>query len=219
MEIKTLKASQRDPHGSRSAKRLRRSGQVPGIVYGHKQDPEAISLDRALVEHELESGAHIVQLDLGGRSETCLIKDVQFDHLGIELQHIDFARVDLNERVRVKVPIELRGHAKGQEKGGVVSQQLMEIEVECLVTAIPSQLRVPIADLDLNQMLHIHEVALPEGVRAVGDPEAIVVMCREPLAAVEAPATTEVAAEGAAEPEVITKGKAAKEGEEEAEEK
>ncbi len=219
MEIKTIKASRRDPHGSRSAQRLRRSGQVPGIVYGHKQDPEAIALDRALVEHELESGAHIVQLDLGGRSETCLIKDVQFDHLGIELQHIDFARVDLNERVRVKVPIELRGHAKGQEKGGVVSQQLMEIEVECLVTAIPSQLRVPIADLDLNQMLHIREVALPEGVRAVGDPEAIVVMCREPLAAVEAPAATEPAAEGAAEPEVITKGKAAKEGEEEAEEK
>lgn len=219
MEIKTIKASRRDPHGSRSAKRLRRSGQVPGIVYGHKQDPEAIALDRALVEHELESGAHIVQLDLGGRSETCLIKDVQFDHLGIELQHIDFARVDLNERVRVKVPIELRGHAKGQEKGGVVSQQLMEIEVECLVTAIPSQLRVPIADLDLNQMLHIREVTLPEGVRAVGDPEAIVVMCREPLAAVETPAATEAAAEGAAEPEVITKGKAAKEGEEEAEEK
>src|SRR5215470_13239622 len=217
MEIKTLKAEQRDPHGSRAVQRLRKSGRVPGIIYGHKQIPQSIALDRHELEHELELGVHLINVDLGGKAETCLIKDVQYDHLGIEPMHIDFARVDLTERVRVKVPLELRGHAKGVAAGGVVTQQLMELDVECLVTAIPGSIRVNIADLELNQMLHVREVQMPEGVRPLVDPEGIVVMCREPLIEA-APVVAEGAvAEGPAEPEVIAKGKLPVEGEEAAE--
>lgn len=218
MEVKTLKAQPREAHGSRAAARLRRQGKIPGIVYGHKVDPAPITVDRRELEIELELGTHIVNLDVGGKSETCLIKDVQYDHLGIEAMHIDLARVDLNELVRLKVPLEFKGTAKGIGEGGVVTQQLMDIEVECTVASIPDVIRVNIADLGLNQMLHIRELALPEGVKAVADPEAIVAMCREPLAAAPAATAAVPGEEEAKEPEVIAKGKVLEEGEE-AEEK
>jgi len=217
MEIKTLKAEKRDPHGSRAVQRLRKAGRIPGIIYGHKQTPESIALDRHELEKQLELGAHLINVDMGGKAETCLIKDVQYDHLGMEPLHIDFARVDLTERVKVKVPLEMRGHAKGITAGGVITQQLMELEVECLVTAIPDSIRVNIADMELNQMLHVRELQLPNGVQALVDAEAIVVMCREPLVEVTPVAGEGVAAEGAAEPEVIAKGKLPVEGEEGAE--
>lgn len=210
MEIKTLKAESRDPHGSRAVQRMRRKGRIPGIIYGHKQTPQPILLDRHELERELEQGAHLFTVAVGSKNETCLVKDVQYDHLGIEALHIDFARVDLNERVKVKVPIELRGHAKGQSEGGVVSQQIMDLEVECLVTAIPESIRVPIADLALNQMIHVREIALPQGVTALADPEGIVVICREALV-VEAAVPGE-GVEAATEPEVIAKGKVEEEG-------
>ncbi len=217
MEIKTLKAESREPHGTRVVKRMRRKGRIPGIIYGHKQTPQAIALDRHEVERELEQGAHLFTVVVGSKNETCLVKDVQYDHLGIEPLHIDFARVDLNERVKVKVPIELRGHAKGQTEGGVVSQQIMDLEVECLVTAIPESIRVQIGDLALNQLIHIREITLPAGVTALADPEGIVVMCREAIV-VEAAAPGE-GAEAATEPEVIAKGKIEEEGAEGAEAK
>jgi large subunit ribosomal protein L25 len=213
MEIITLKGERREPHGSRAAARLRRRGLIPGIVYGHQKPADAVAIDRQEVERYVERGAHLVRLQFDGQSETCLIKEVQFDAVGLQAIHIDLTRVDLTERVRVKVPIELRGTAKGAAEGGVVNQQLMELEVECVVTAIPSSIRVPLADLGLNQMLHVRELVLPEGVRAMNEPESIVAICREHLVEV---APVEAPVEGAAEPEVIEKGKKEAEPEEEA---
>lgn len=210
MEVKSLKAEIRKPGGSREAARLRRAGRVPGVIYGHKQAAASIALDPKLLEREIEHGAHLFTIEMGGKNETCLLKDVQYDHLGLHAMHVDFIRVDLNERVKVKVPLELRGTAKGVADGGVVTQLMMDIEIECQVAAIPDNIRVNIADLALNQMIHVRELPLPAGFKALGDAEAIVVMCREPLAAVEAVAPVEGAT--AAEPEVIAKGKAPEEG-------
>lgn len=216
MQVVNIQAEPRKPHGRRVVARMRRQGRIPGIIYGHKQDPQPVSLDRHEIELHVEQGAHLVQLNLDGGAETCLIKDVQFDPLGIHAIHVDFTRVDLTERVRVKVPIELRGHAKGIAEGGVLSQQLKELEIECLVTSIPDSIRVPINDLGLNQMLHVRELPLPEGVRALAEPEAIVALCREVLV-VEAPAAAAPIEAASTEPEVIAKGKLPEEGEEAAE--
>lgn len=217
MQIETLKVEPRSTQGTRAVQRLRKSGVVPGIVYGHGQSPEAVQVDRHSLELLLHKNAHVLQLDRGGRTESCLLKDVQWDHLGIAPMHVDFTRIDLSEKVKVKVRVELRGTAKGQSEGGQIVQQLMDMEVECTAASIPDSIRVNIADLALHQLLHVREIAMPEGVRAVTDGEAIVVACREAIEHLEvAPAA---AAEGSAEPEVIAKGKIEKEGEEAAEKK
>lgn len=217
MEIPTIKAESRNVAGSRAAARLRRKGKLPAIVYGHKQDPVAIALETHDVEQHLSHGAHLVNLEVQGKVQPCLIKDAQYDHLGAELVHLDLARVDLTEKVKVHVALDLRGTPKGAAEGGQLRQGLMELEVECLVTSIPESIRVNVADLALNQVLYVKELQLDAGLIAITDPEAVVATCRLPVAVVETPAEGAAPVEGAAEPEVIAKGKVEEEGAEAAE--
>src|SRR5579862_8500530 len=93
-----MKATPRSALGSRANKRLRDTGFIPGVIYGHKQDVLPVTLPRKEVAHHIHSGAHLFNLALDGKSETVLLKEVQYDHLGIEVIHVDFARVDLNEK-------------------------------------------------------------------------------------------------------------------------
>jgi large subunit ribosomal protein L25 len=135
---------------------------------------------------------------MDGKNETVLVKDVQFDHLGMEVLHVDFARVDLNERVEVTVPLVLKGEPKGEKDGGVLQQILADLEIECLVTQIPTEIRANVADMGLNDALHVKDLQLPEGVRALQDEDLIVATVKE----IAEEVSTE-AAEGTAEPEVI----------------
>ncbi|RIK66211.1 MAG: 50S ribosomal protein L25 [Planctomycetota bacterium] len=215
--IPTLKAEPRKVAGGRAAARLRKAGKLPAIVYGHKQEPEPVTLDYHAVELELKGGAHLVTLDIGGRSQPCLFKDAQYDHLGATLLHMDLTRVDLNERVKVRVPLELRGTPKGVGEGGVLRQELMELEVECLVTSIPDVIRENVSELPLNAVLHVKELHLDSGITAITDGDTVVATVRVPAVHEEIPAAAP--AEGAAEPEVIAKGKVETEGEGEAEKK
>ena len=193
-------AKQRKELGSRANKRLRDAGLLPGVIYGHKQDVLPVTLPRKEVSTHLHHGAHLFSLSLDGHKETVLVKEVQYDHLGIELLHIDFARVDLNERVTITVPLELKGTPKGEADGGVLQQLIADLEIECLVTDIPDAIRQNVSDLGLNSVLHVKDLQLPPNVKAIPDGELIVATVRE---VVEQAATP--AAEGAAEPEVIGK--------------
>lgn len=201
----TLDAKNRTALGSRANKRLRDSGLIPGVVYGHKQDVLPISMPKKELVNYLEHGAHVFSLSLDGRSETCLVKEVQYDHLGLEVLHVDFARVDLNERVEVTVPLELRGTPKGvSEENGVLTQLITDLEVECLVTEIPELIRHNVAEMKLDEILHVRDIALPSGVKALQDADLIVATVK--LVVEEAPAA-EAVETGAAEPEVIGKKK------------
>lgn len=210
------KTRQENQKGKKACRRIRATGWLPGIIYGHKQDPVAVVLPAHELEQALRKGAHVLTIDLGGTSEQVLVKDVQWDHLGGSMIHVDLARVDLNERVKVNVQVVLRGTPKGAAEGGVLEQVLSEMEVECVVTQIPDSLRVNVADLGVGQALHIRDVPLPEGIVAIGDPDTVICVCR---VLGEEPAPEAAVAEGEAapmEPEVITRGKV--EEEEEAEE-
>lgn len=211
MDIQTLRVELRKPAGSRAAARLRRTGKLPAVLYGHKREAVGLTLDRHDVEMQLAHGAHLINLDMEGSAQACLIKDVQYDHLGSLPIHVDLTRVDLDELVKVRIPIELRGHAKGVAEGGILFHELVEVEVECKVSEIPKNIRVEVAELELDQVLHVKDLTLPDGLTAVSDSESVVAMVRLP--AVKAQAVED--AEGAAaaptaegEPEVITKGKA-----------
>jgi len=136
-----------------------------------------------------------------------LVKDVQYDHLGLEILHIDFARVSLDERVEVTVPLELKGTPKGEAEGGVLQQIVNELEIECLVTEIPDNVTHSVAEMGIDDVVHIRDLKLPAGAKALQDTELIVAMVKVIAEEETAPA----ADAGAAEPEVI--GRKPEEGE------
>ena len=140
------------------------------------------------------SGAHLFDLDLDGKSETVLVKEAQYDHLGIELIHVDFARVSLDEKVKVTVPLELKGTPKGEDDGGELQQIIAELEVECLVLEIPEVIRHNVSEMGMDSVLHIKDIKLPAASSCLQDGELIVAMVREVKEEVVAPVVAEAAA-------------------------
>jgi large subunit ribosomal protein L25 len=212
-----LKAEVRSSRGSKDAARLRKQGQIPAIVYGHKKEPVAISLDARSFVEELRHGRRLMDIQLGEENEKMLVKEVQYDHLGKEIIHVDLMRVDVTEMVRVAVPIELKGTAKGAHEGGMVEVHTDRVEVECRVTEIPERITVSIKEMALGDALHAKDLQLPEGVKLISSPELLLATCH--LVA-ETKTTEELEAEMPAAPEVITAAKEEPEkGEEVAEQK
>lgn len=198
-ETVQLTVKQRSQLGSRANKRLRESGAIPGVIYGHQQAVVPITLPGKQLSTHLGHGTHVFDLNFDGQSEKVLVKDVQYDHLGETVLHVDFARVRLDERVQVTVALELRGTPAGEADGGVLQQILNELEIECLVTDIPELIRHNVSDMGLDSVLQISDLKLPEGVKCLQDPELIVATVKEVEEEVEA-----APAEGeSAEPEVI----------------
>lgn len=194
----TVTAESRTQLGSRANKRLRDSGMLPGVIYGHKLDTLPITLPKKEVVGHLAHGTHLFSLSLSGQSENVLVKDVQYDHLNREVIHVDFARVDLNERVEVTVPLELKGTPKGEADNGVLQQMVSELEIECVVTDIPDVIRHNVSDMGIDDVVHIRDLKLPDGVKVLQDEDLIVATVR----LIE----EETQAEGeSAEPEVIGK--------------
>lgn len=198
----TVTAQPRSALGSRANKRLRESGLIPAVVYGHKEAVVPVSLPKKETVNHINAGAHLFDLQLGGKSEKCLVKEVQYDHLGIEVLHVDFARVSLDEKVEVTVPLELKGTPKGEADGAKLQQLIVDLHIECLVTDIPDVIRHNVSDMAKDTVLHVRDLKLPAGMKVLADGEVILATCRE---IIEQASTT--AAEGAAEPEVIGKKK------------
>jgi len=216
MEIVTLKSEPRQADGTRKARALRKEGKLPVVIYGHGEAPEAIALDQHEVEVALKHGARTLKVDVRGEAKPYLIKEVQYDHFAETPIHIDLARVDLNERVKVKVGIELRGTPKGVSEGGVLDQPMGQIEVECLVTDIPDTLHPFVSQLGLGESLYVKDLKLPEGVVALADPDDRIATVRKIVEAAPVAAPVEGEEGAVAEPERI--GRIKKE-EEEGEEK
>lgn len=200
MAIASLKASKRDGRGTHKTKRLRKDGQIPGIIYGHGIEPLAVAVSGRELNAILHHGDRLLALDIDGHIENVLVKETQYDPMQQHVIHIDLARVNLDERVRVTVTIVLRGTPAGAADGGVIAQTHGHADIECLVTDIPEEIRVSVADMKLDDVMHMKDLPMPQGARLLSDPEEIV--CSVGLVAEEVVAP---AAEGAAagEPEVI----------------
>lgn len=197
-----MKAEVRSKSGTRDARRLRDAGALPAVIYGHGEGVESVSLVFHEVELALSHGARILNVECGGRAQQCLIKDVQYDHLGTTPIHLDLARVDLNERVQVTVGIELRGTPKGVTYGGILDQHISEIEVDCLVTQIPDTLHPLVAELAVGDSLFVKDLQVEEGVKILLDPDEKICTVQA-LAEEEEPEEAEVDADASAEPERI----------------
>jgi large subunit ribosomal protein L25 len=210
VEALALKAQIREKSGSKNAATLRQQGMIPAIVYGHKENPVSIAISERDFLARLQQGSRLFDIELASKKEKLLIKEVQYDHLGKDILHADFMRVDLTEKVRISVPIEIKGTAKGAADGGIVDQHLAQLEVECVVTSIPDSIAISIKELGVGDSVHAGDIKLPEGVMLVTDPTAIVLACH--LVA-EVKTAEEAELEAPTAPEVISKEKK-EEGEE-----
>lgn len=203
METK-LVAQRRTKLGTSANRRLRASGQVPGNVYGHKQDPISVSFSTKEAAALVRSTHRVVELQLDGKSETAILRETQWDAYHKELWHVDFMRVDANERVKVDVDVILRGTAAGALAGGVLEHSLHMLHVDCLAINIPEAISVKVQGLQIGQAIHVKELDIPEGVTVLNNPDAIVVRVVQPIIVEVAPSEAAVA-----EPEVIKKEKKA----------
>jgi len=205
----SIQVQVRDQLGKRNNRRLRRSGSVPAVLYGHGLENLNLAVPAEELDTAVRHGSRLVALT-GAVNDRAFIRDLQWDTFGLHVIHVDLTRVSEHEMVEVQVQVELRGEAPGVREGGVVSHLIHELEIECEVTAIPDKIHVNINHLKLEGKITIADLDLPAGVKVHADPEEIVVECVVPAVEME-----EEAAEGAAEPEVI--GRKKEEGGEEAE--
>jgi len=209
-ETVVLQTEKREGRGTRQAEKLRKKGQVPAVVYGHKEQTLAVSVDHTLLLSAVRHGARVVDVQVEGKTEKAQIMELQWDYLGKDVLHVDFKRVSADERIELTVPVELRGIAPGVAEGGIIDQPLHILRIECPVLAVPEHIRVSIAELHLHGAIHVRELKLPEGVKVLDEPDAIVVHVKTPTEEEK----TGVAAEATAEPEIITRKKTEEETEE-----
>jgi len=199
-----LKAEVRELTGSRPAERLRQQGRIPAIVYGHNKETVAISLDAHDFVEGLHHGHRLFDIRIGKRPEKMIVKDIQYDYLGKDVIHADLMRVDVSEAVRLMVPIELKGTAKGTHQGGIIEAHLGHLEIECKVSDIPDVIVVSVKDVGIGDAVHAGDVELPEAVKLVSDPSSLLVTCHMVAAA---KSTEELEEQMPVAPEVIGEAK------------
>lgn len=192
-----LEVAKRELHGKLNNGRLRRTGKLPAVLYGHGKEPLSLTVSAEGLEATLRHGAKVVELK-GAADGQALLQEIQWDTFQQHVLHIDLLRVDAKDRVRVEVDLLLRGEAPGEHEGGVVEHLVHYLEIETDPGHIPDHLHVSVNHLHLGGMLKIKDIIdLPDGAKVIGDAEMILVQCHEPT---EAP--DEEVAEGA-EPELI----------------
>jgi large subunit ribosomal protein L25 len=224
-----LQAQERSERGKNAARRLRASGMTPAVLYGEGNEAggsTALAVPTKIVDYTLHHFGDnaLYNIDLDGGTSTARVVDAQRDPVSGVLVHVDFAPVNMSERIEVTVPITVVGEAPGVEEGGVLQQVAYEIQVESLPGDIPQEITIDVSGLGMHENLTLGDLTLPEGVTLLSEPEAVAVTVTAPTeiseeemeaaGIVEEPAEEEEAAEieEAAEGEVASEEDASEEG-------
>lgn len=198
--IETIEVKTRDAVGTSRVRKLRSTGLVPAVLYGHGESNVNLAIAKDAVNNVVRHGTKMLALT-GAIQDTALLREVQWDSFGIEILHVDLARVSRDEAVEVTLPVELHGEAPGLSQGGQLKFTTHELTIRCPAGSIPEHLVVSVANLNLGQSVHANDVTLPEGATMVTPASVVVVQVAQPVAAGE-----EVAG-AATEPEVIGRDK------------
>ncbi len=167
-----LHAEPRSDLGKGASRRLRRAEKIPAILYGGGTDPEPITLSQDEVFKALEHEAfytHVITVKIGDREEKAVIKDIQRHPYKPKVHHMDLQRVSEKEKIQMRVPLHFVGEdvAPGVKQGGLLTKDLVEVEVRCLPRHLPEYITVDVSNLGLGDVLHLSDLALPEGVELV----------------------------------------------------
>lgn len=200
METLEIQVEARDKQRKRDAKRLRRNGKIPAILYGPKTETVALELDKRDFSSRVAGleGSHLVRLKSASAAladKVALVKDMQYHPINGDVIHADLYEVDLSATITVNVPLHFVGKAAGVVRGGILQPIVREIEVECLPLDIPGFFDVDVSGLDIGDSVHIEELAMPEGVTAVYESNMALVAVVPPTVE-EAPATAAAPVEG-----------------------
>jgi large subunit ribosomal protein L25 len=178
-----LQARPREERGKNAARRLRASGMLPAVLYGDGDGAStALAVPDRVVDYTLQhiGDNALYDIDLGAGGSTARIVDVQRDPVSGRLLHVDFAPVDMQQRIEVTVPLHVVGEAPGTEEGGVLQQVAYEVQIETLPGDIPQELTLDVSSLGMNENLTLADLRLPEGIPLVSDPEEVAAIVTAP---------------------------------------
>ncbi|HEX9145097.1 MAG TPA: 50S ribosomal protein L25 [Candidatus Binatia bacterium] len=212
METLEIQVDAREAGSKHKARRLRRGGKIPGILYGPKTQSVALEIDRKDFSSRVADleGSHLVRLKSTSSAladRVALVKEVQYHPITGDVVHTDLYEVDLSARIQVRVPLHFVGKAEGVVRGGILQPVVREVEVECLPLDIPEFFNVEVSGLDIGDSVHIEDLPMPTGVTAIFESNFALVTVVPPTveeAPAAAPAAAEVPVAGAV-PEEETK--------------
>lgn len=196
-----IQAAIRERTGTRYATRLREEGKLPAVIYGHQQDPVSVSVNAKELKDILHQNAHLIEVVQGSDTQACLVKDVQWDHLGSTIIHVDLTRVDLTDTVTVEIELVFTGEAIGlKEDNTIIEHPTTHIEIECRVSDIPDEITIDVSELNVGDSITVADLKLADGLTCTTNEESVLAVVHE-VKEVEEEETE--ATEGDAEPEVI----------------
>jgi large subunit ribosomal protein L25 len=177
-----LSISPREPEGSRATRRLRRTGRVPGILYGGDGEPMTFSVDARELRHALAARGAVLEVVDEGNAIPAILKSAQYHPVRGETMHVDLLRVNLSVAIAAVVPLELVGaeDAPGAKEGGVLEQITRELNIEALPTEIPESITYDVSGMEINDTVTLSQVAVPAGITLLDDPEETVVATLTP---------------------------------------
>ncbi|MGM0499869.1 MAG: 50S ribosomal protein L25/general stress protein Ctc [Bacillota bacterium] len=187
MERHSIEAELRTETGKGAARRIRRSGLIPGVVYGRGNEPRSIKVDPQDIEKLLLSNAIFDLTFVGedGEESTVIIKDYQKDVIKQNLLHVDFQFISMDEKITVSVPMNLEGEAVGVRDGGVLQQLLREIDIDVLPSEIPEEITIDISELEVGESLSVADLELSDTIDLVTDSDEVIVTVVTPTELVE----------------------------------
>jgi large subunit ribosomal protein L25 len=208
-----LTATPREISGSRAVRRLRRSGRVPGVLYGGDGEPVAFDVDARELRHALHASGAVLEVEIGGETATAVLKDSQHHPIRGETLHVDLVRVRMDVAIQTTVLLDLTGvdEAPGVREGGVLEQTLRELNIEALPGDVPESITFDASGLDAGATVTLAEITAPGNVTLLDDPESVVATITAPRLEVEADDEIET------ETELVGEGEEGAEGEEAAE--
>jgi large subunit ribosomal protein L25 len=165
-------AESRGHSGKSAARRARRAGNVPAVIYGGHSEPQMLVLNHNEVIKHLEHEAvysHVLDVTIDGKTEQAILKGVQRNPAKVQIQHLDFLRVNMSKIVKVHVPLHFTNEhtSVGGKKGGIAAHSLADVEVSCLPTVLPEFIEVDLSGLDIGETIHLSDIVLPAGVEIV----------------------------------------------------
>ena len=171
-----LEATSREADGSRTARRLRAEGVVPGVVYGGGSDPVSLSVNERDLRVALAAQSALIDLSLDGKAEPVLVREQQRHPVTGRTTHVDLIRVDLKKKVQALVAVNITGaeSSPGIRFGGLLEQIIREVTVECLPTEIPEKIDVDASEMEIGDSLHVSDLVAPEGIEIADDGEGVI---------------------------------------------
>lgn len=213
MATASLSASPRTDRGTGVARKLRQTGQVPGVIYGHGRQPQSLAINNRELERllsQVNAASTVIELSLDGSVARTLIREIQRHPFKRQILHIDFQELVAGEKVTVYVPLRFIGTAEGvRNAGGILEEVMHQLHVRLDPSAIPDHIDVDVTNVAIGHSLHVSDIVLPEGLTVLDDEDATICVVAAPKHVEPTPVEgVAVVPEAAPEPELIRKPKA-----------